>query len=1208
MGISKEYASELERALREKILILDGALGTEIQKIGIEKKVFDKIERRGDIDLSGCNDLLNICSPETIEKIHLDYLEAGADIIETNTFNANAVSLKEYGMEHLVAELNRAAVETAKRAVEKSGRKAWIAGSVGPTNMSLSLSLGDVDKSFQEIDELGNAYYEQIFSLIKAGVDLIIIETVFDTLNAKTAIAAYERAREKSGRNVPVMLSCTLTEAGRTLSGQTIEAFAISVAHARPLAIGLNCGFGAEALIPYIEKLQNIPFGISIYPNAGLPNAAGEYDESPEEMAKKLQPLLEDGKVNIVGGCCGTTPAHIGALAQAAHGLKPREIPEPDGRLHLSGLEAMTVGNEFVKVGERCNVAGSRKFLRLIKERSFAEATKIAEDQVEGGARIIDINMDDALLNPLRDMTQFVGLISLEPSIARVPFMIDTSDWNVVAETLKLIQGKPVVNSISLKEGEKEFLEKAKHIHRSGAAMVVMAFDEKSQADTFERKIEVCERAYRLLTEVGIPPEDIIFDPNILAIATGIESHDRYGVDFIEATAWIKRHLPGAKVSGGLSNLSFSFRGNNPVRESMHASFLEHAIPAGMDMAIVNPSTKTDTRDIEPRLKKVVEDAVLNTDNGATERLAEFASKMMADKQPTAIKVESKSKEIELNPCEALKTAIVRGKSDGLKVSLEEAVAKLGGAMKTIDGPLMDGMNEVGRLFGEGKMFLPQVVKSAQTMQKAVEILKPLIDSEVAETGRSSAGKMVLATVKGDVHDIGKNIVAIIMRCNGFDVLDLGVMVEGQRIIDTAIKEKADLIGLSGLITPSLNEMTQVARLMESAGLNIPLFVGGAAASELHTALKIAPAYGGCVVYTKDAASLPGVVQKFLSPSIKEEASTELKNRQEKERQGYYSAHEELVSLEEARKKKHKVKEGEKASSPKHPGTHTISVPLEEIRDLINWRQFFSAWKLDANFAELADIKGCDHCRAQWLAAVPRESRMKAAEAMQLFKESNRMLDRWTTENANLRARVSLLPSYSEGDDIIVHTQQGTVKIPTLRQQIGTNGDEYLSLADFITETDDNIGFFVVSIAGKIDEYIRQAETNGDSYKALLAQSLADRLVEAASEWIHRLTALDLWGYADDEKKIGIRPAVGYPSLPDQSLIFLLDKILDYAELGITVTENGALQPSSTVSGLIIGNIGSRYFSVGSISEESKRDYAARRGLDLDTINRFLPK
>ncbi|MCH5319969.1 MAG: methionine synthase [Paramuribaculum sp.] len=1208
MATTSANTHDIRKELDKRILVLDGALGTQIQSLNIDESIFDPLRKNSSISLKGCNDLLNICAPELIEKIHLSYLEAGADIIETNTFNANAVSLREYDMSDLAKEINKAGVSIARKALEKSGRKGWVAGSVGPTNLSLSLSLNSASTAETDklINELEDAYFEQISALLESGADIILIETVFDTLNAKTALRALKRAEDTTGRKRPVMLSATLTESGRTLSGQTIEAFAVSVAHASPLSIGLNCGFGAEALIPFLDRIQNLPFAISIYPNAGLPDASGNYSESPEMMAHHLSDLIDGKKVNIIGGCCGSTPLHIKEISEAVKNKTPRRIPHSDGKLRLAGLESLTVGENFIKVGERCNVAGSRKFLRLVKERSWGEAVKIAEEQVSKGASIIDINMDDPLLNQKEDMKEFVSRISSEPDVAKVPFMIDSSHWEVITSTLKIIQGKPIVNSISLKEGEEEFLKKARHIHTCGAAMVVMAFDEKGQADSFERKIEICGRCYTLLVNAGIPASDIIFDPNILSVATGISDHDRYGIDFIRTVGWIKKNLRGSHVSGGLSNLSFSFRGNNIVREAMHSSFLEHAIREGMDMAIVNPATKLTTEGFRRDLAKAVEDVILNQGENSTDKLIELAESI---KNEMSDKTKHVASETEIKPSvseeEQLISAIVKGRTDGLESLLSTLTAKTGSATAVIDGPLMDGMNMVGRLFGEGRMFLPQVVKSAQTMQSAVGILTPEIEKEKQSSDRKNAGKMVIATVKGDVHDIGKNIVTVIMKCNGYEVIDLGVMVDKETIVERAMSEQADFIGLSGLITPSLGEMGEVARLMEEKGLEIPLFVGGAAASELYTALRLAPLYHGAVVYTKDAASLPGVAQSYLSSTSSAASINSLKQRQAEMRESA-SAGKEFLSLDEARNRKYIYDESLKVASPKKTGRFTYEIPVGEIRELINWRPFFAAWKLDASFASLADIKGCDHCKAQWLASIPQQERMKAAEAMQLFKEANRMLDNWESRGYGLKGRIVLSKSRSEGDDIIVETESGEVKIPTIRQHQAAGEGKRAALSDFVDFNGDHIGIFAVTTAGDIETAINQSEIQ--EFQRILAQSLADRLVEAGTEWLNRKEQMEFYDIPSESGAIGIRPAVGYPSLPDQSLIFILDQLLDYGDLGIELTENGAMKPSASVSGLMINYPKAKYFSVGSISEETKQDYAARRGLSMDELNKFFPR
>lgn len=1222
-NILSPSSAALIDAVRSRVLVLDGAMGTMIQRLGLEEADFTPVGMTNPpAPLKGCNDLLNITAPDKIHGIHRSYLDAGARIIETNTFNANALSLAEYGVAERVAEINAAGVRIAKQAIEDAGVEAWIAGSIGPGSHSLSLA-GEIESENPVTwDDVENAVYEQAVALIEAGVDVLLLETVFDGLNAKTAIHALHRAMDTLHRDVPVMISATLSQGGRILSGQSLEAFLATVAHANPLSVGLNCGFGADELVKYVDILDVAPYAVSLHPNAGLPDALGNYREIPAQMAEKLRPLLESGKLNIVGGCCGTTPEHIAAIAEVAAQAKNRIIPQCSGKMTLAGLEAFTPG-KFVKVGERCNVAGSRKFLRLINEGSLGEAAGIAAAQVKAGADIVDINMDDPMLDAAAQMCSFISVIGAEPEIAKAPLMIDTSNWDVAIKALKCVQGKPIVNSISLKEGEKAMLAKADELRRMGAAVVVMAFDENGQADTYERRIKVCERAYRLLTEAGFPQEDIIFDPNILAVATGIEEHADYALDFIRAAGWIRRNLPGAHVSGGLSNLSFSFRGNNYVREAMHSLFLNHAIAEGMDFAIINPSTLMEAHSIDHALAKAIDDVLLNRDSGATDRLIEEAQRVKEErdkaKGENSAKASVSPKQPARTPAEKVEEMVVAGRGEGIEPLLDECVAAFGSAFAVVDGPLMSGMNRVGDLFGAGKMFLPQVVRSAKVMKQAVAHLTPVIEAE-RRTGNSTvAGKIVLATVKGDVHDIGKNIVGVIMSCNGYEVTDLGVMVPPEKIIDTAVEIGADFIGLSGLITPSLEEMRTVARMMEEHGMRIPLLVGGAAASSVHTAVKIDPLYSGAVIYTRDAAALPGVTQRFVSEATRDEAFRELKSQHEDIRKRYEEKVN-LMTLEEARKSAHKFDLSKKATEPAHPGTHTISVPVADVRNLINWRAFFAAWKLDASLASIADIQGCDHCRAQWLASMEQPKRLKAAEAMQLFKEANRRLDSLCETGAKLTCRVVILPAYSSGDDIVVEGKERIV-LPTLRQQYGEPAEgERLALADFVAPADadgtaqDFIALFAVTTAGDVERLVKNATND---YDALLAQSVADRLAEAATEWLHREVRTHLWGYSDpgaaDEKDLfaqkyaGIRPAIGYPSLPDQSLIFDFDKLVDYSAVGITVTENGAMSPAASTTGLMIGYAPSHYFIIGATDEEQKKDYARRRGMAADAIRKFLP-
>ncbi|WP_290044659.1 methionine synthase [uncultured Muribaculum sp.] len=1224
----KESSVKLMEAAGREVLVLDGAMGTMIQRYGLSENDF-RGERYAASDalLKGCNDALVLTRPDVIKDIHRKYLEAGAMIIETDSFNANAVSLGDYGLQHDVTALNHAAAKVAREAADEymtqhPGAMRWVAGSVGPTSKSLTMGQGIDDPSAGVVDWdlLTETYIEQMKALIEGGVDALLIETIYDGLNAKAAIWAARRAMEIVGVRVPLMLSVTLTESGRTLSGQTLEAIIASMSFGEPMSIGLNCGFGADAMMKYVEALQPYPYAVSVYPNAGLPNEMGEYDETPSMMADKIRVMLQRRWVNIVGGCCGTTPQHIKALAELCKQYAPRVVPEVEPEMTLAGLEPLCVTPRlnFVNVGERCNVAGSRKFLRLIKEGNIDEAIDIARNQVDAGAQIIDINMDDAMLDARACMTSFLSRIGVEPDVARVPVMIDSSDWNVVIGGLKCVQGRPIVNSISLKEGEESFIKKARDIKEMGAAVVVMAFDEKGQADTFERRIEVCDRAYRLLTgKVGFKGCDIVFDPNVLAVATGIEEHADYALDFIRAVEWIKSNLPGAKVSGGVSNLSFSFRGNNSVREAMHALFLYHAIAKGMDMAIVNAAAIMPVDDIPDELREAIDDVLLNRSHDATERLVAIAEKIKSGNVTVA--AESPSEEPSLTPDKRVERMLVKGVVDGMERNLSDAMAMLDSAVKVIEGPLMAGMNSVGEMFGAGKMFLPQVVKSARTMKQAVAWLTPFIERERRGKVSSKAGKMVIATVKGDVHDIGKNIVGVIMNCNGYDIIDMGVMVPAEDIVDKAIAENADFVGLSGLITPSLEEMCNVARLMESKRMKIPLLIGGATTSELHTAVKIAPCYSGPVLYTRDAAMMPAAVRR-----LGDEAEVARLRDSQAELCRKHSSGAGLLSLSEARSKRPRL------SYPcypvAHPGVHELNIDIAEAREFINWRAFLSAWKIDASLASVMDIKGCDHCRAQWLASVPSEKVNKAAEAMQLLKEAGRVLDRLQRDIVGgIKAKVAFVEAASDGGDDILFNHDGeTLRIATLRQQRPSERDGHcIALSDYIApvESDgklrDNMGMFAVTVGRDIERIIESYKNEGDDYSAILYQTVADRLVEAATEVMHRKVRVELWGYAPDESLSerhvlqqyykGIRPAIGYPSLPDQSLIFLTDRVLRYYDMGITLTESGAMSPAASTTGLIISHPDSRYFVVGDVDNEQRRLYAERRAMSLDELKRFLP-
>lgn len=1204
----------LRDILSREIVVLDGAMGTMIQRLGLAEDAYHCAVTPGGRSLKGCNDLLCLSQPAAIIDIHKQYLEAGARIIETNSFNANAISLADYGVAHLARQISRAAAEAARKAVDSYGAEAWVAGSMGPTSKSLAMSRGIDGQDTGTVDfaTMEAAYFEQAAGLIEGGADLLLIETVYDGLNAKAAIAGSRRAMADLGRELPFIISATLTESGRTLAGQTLDALFATIAHAHPLAFGLNCSFGAEEMSRHIDALAAwLPTAVSVYPNAGLPNALGQYDQTPETMTATLRPMMQAGMLNIVGGCCGTTPEHIAAIAAEARLHSPRPLPTPGATpnpLLLAGLELLPQ-RDFYKVGERCNVAGSRKFLRLIKEGAIDEAVEIAAAQVAAGADIIDVNMDDAMLDSPAELSGFLCHIGVEPDVAKVPVMIDSSNFEAVRAALGSVQGRPVVNSISLKEGEEVFLEHARYIASMGAAMVVMAFDEKGQADTYERKIEVVGRAYSLLTEkAGIDPADIIFDPNILAVGTGIDAHATYGIDFIRAAAWIRANCPGAHVSGGLSNLSFSFRGNNPVREAIHSIFLSLAIPQGMDMAIINPSTMMDPDTVPVSLREAITDVLLNTRPDATDRLiAEAAA--MAGSAANQKKAQPAVTTTLATPEERLASMIECGRTEGIEEVLRIVAERLGSGYAVVDGPLMEGMNRVGDRFGRGEMFLPQVVKSAHAMKVAVGFLTPMIE---AEKQASDSGvkplSMVIATVKGDVHDIGKNIVSVVMNCNGFEVTDLGVMTPKETIVEQAIAMNADFIGLSGLITPSLEEMSAVARLMEEKGMDIPLFIGGATTSDLHTAVKIAPVYSGPVVHTRDAASLPGIARRFLDPATRNDAVADLRAEQLRLRQDHEASQRKpLISLAEARRRSRQVAEPAPLPAMGY-GVTDLSYPVSRLLPLINRRAFFSFWHIDPIMDRRLNEQGCSCC----LPSAASDPRLR--EASRLWAEALAMLADFERDGIELKARVTVARAETNHETDTL-TLDGKVTIPALRRQ----ADEPVTLAltDFIAPSD-TVALFTATAAGPLADRIVSLRDSGDSYRAMLAESLADRLVEAATVCVHTDVATRLWGYAagspnnpdlegDGSSSMGIRPAIGYPSLPDQSLVFETDKLLDYAAIGISLTENGALDPSATTTGLIIASPEARYFSVGPIGHDQRADYASRRGIDSSELARFLP-
>jgi 5-methyltetrahydrofolate--homocysteine methyltransferase len=1219
------------KILQSRILILDGAMGTMIQRYGLTEADF-RGERFTDFPvlLKGNNDLLSITKPNVIEEIHRAYLEAGADIVETNTFNANAISMQDYRMKDLVREMNLASARLARKCADEFSKKTpnkprFVAGSIGPTNKTASMSPNVENPMYRSVtfDEMKAAYKEQMEALIEGGVDMLFIETVFDTLNAKAAIFAAKEIAEETGKNTPLAISVSLSDkAGRTLSGQTLGAFITSVAHAEPLALGLNCSFGPEEMLPYLKEVaRTSPFFVIAFPNAGLPNLLGEYDETPERMAAAIKTFIDEGLVNIIGGCCGTTPAHIAQYVDLVKDKTPHR-PSPRPRhLYLSGLEELVVSPEtnFVVIGERCNVAGSRKFLRLIREKNYEEALNIARKQVEDGAQILDINMDDALLDSKQEMTNFLNLLASEPDVARVPLMIDSSKWEVLEAGLKCVQGKSIVNSISLKNGEEEFLKTAKKIQAYGAAAVVMAFDEKGQADSFERRIEICERAYHLLTRNGFKPEDIIFDPNVLAIATGLEEHRNYAVDFIEAVKWIKANLPYAKVSGGVSNLSFAFRGNNYIREVMHSVFLYHAIKAGLDMGIVNPTQSVIYEEIPEEVKTIVEDVVLNRRDDAVERLMEFAEKTKSEK--TTETNHTKTEEWRNLPVnERLVHALVKGIDTYLEEDLAEALNRYPRAIDIIDKPLMTGMNKVGDLFGSGKMFLPQVVKAARTMKKAVAILQPTIEAEKSAGEFQKAGKILLATVKGDVHDIGKNIVSIVLSCNNYEIIDLGVMVPPEKIIEAIRTEKPDIVGLSGLITPSLEEMGIVAEEMEKAGFRIPLLIGGATTSKLHTALNIAPKYeNGVVIYVKDASQSPSTVADLLSPITRNDYIEKIRNEYSTLRKDYSNRKTELVPLEEARKNAFRIDWSNFTPYvPKVTGRIVLpTIKIEEIVPYINWKFFFHSWKLSPKFASITNIGMCGHCRAQWLASFKNEDIQKAQEASRLYDDAMELLHKFIDLDAEYsKAVFGLYEAFSENDTVFIDKKA----FPFLRQQRKNDKNEYLCLSDFVAPRSsgkkDYVGIFAITAGAGADYLLQKYRNQGDEYSALLMKSMLDRLAEAATEWLHEKVRKEYWGYAPHEKLPipelfavkyqGIRPAVGYPSIPDQSINFLLHDMLCSDEIGITLTENGVMYPNASVSGFFFSHPQSRYFAVGPVSDEQLDDYAKRRGMSKDEIRKFL--
>ncbi len=1209
-------SSKLYSALKSRVLVLDGAMGSLIQTHKLDENGFRGEQfKNWHLDVKGNNDLLSITQPQIIESIHSQYLEAGADIVETNTFNANLISMEDYDMHtyDLVYEMNFKSAQIARKVCDDFSDKnptkfRFVAGSMGPTNKTASMSpdVEDPGKRAVTFDDVVAGYTPQIKGLLDGGADIILVETVFDTLIAKAALFAVQREAEERNIVIPIMVSGTVTDkSGRTLSGQTVEAFISSLSHVDLLTIGLNCSTGASDMLPHIAEMsEKSNFKISAHPNAGMPNQFGEYDETPEKMAIQVKQFLDNSYVNIIGGCCGTTPEHIREIAKLAEQSQIHKVSTKEIKSKLSGLELIEISkeNNFINVGERTNVAGSIKFARLIREKKYEEALTIARQQVNNGAQIIDVCMDDAMLDAEIEMVTFLNLLVSEPDIAKVPVMIDSSKHNVIIAGLKCLQGKAIVNSISLKEGEEIFIKHAKEIKQYGAAAVVMAFDEKGQAATYQDKIKICKRAYDILTQkVNFPPQDIIFDPNILTIATGIEEHNNYAVDFINTVKWIKENLPHAKISGGVSNLSFSFRGNNVVREAMHSVFLYHAVKAGMDMGIVNAGMLQIYDEIPKDLLELTEDVVFNKREDATERLIEYAETVK-----NSGKKEKKIEDWRTKPVdERLSYALVKGITEFIEEDTEEARKNHKQALDVIEQPLMAGMNRVGKLFGEGKMFLPQVVKSARVMKKAVAVLLPYIEAEKAEGATSSAGKILLATVKGDVHDIGKNITGVILACNNFEIIDLGVMVSTETILDEAEKHNVDILGLSGLITPSLEEMVNVAKEMQKRKMKIPLLIGGATTSKIHTAVKIAPEYDGASVHVIDASQSVGITQKLIQE--KNIFVEELNTKQEQLRKKHASEKAKtLVSLKEARK--NKFISNYKIQKPNFLGIKTLKdFSLEEILPYIDWTFFFHAWEIKGRFPQIL------------------EDAEKGEEAKKLYDDAQLMLqkiikEKWLTANAT----IGIFPANTVEDDVEVYNEEGKqlTTFHFLRQQTEkTSSKPYLSLSDYIIEkgsgVTDYIGAFALTTGLGIEKKVKEFENANDDYSAIMLKTLADRFAEAFAELLHKKVRTEFWGFAKAEKLSiddlfkskyqGIRPAIGYPACPEHSEKTVLFNLLNAEEnTGISLTENFSMYPGASVSGLYFTNSDAKYFNLGKIAKEQVEDYATRKNISIQLAEKYL--
>jgi 5-methyltetrahydrofolate--homocysteine methyltransferase len=1237
-----DKTEHLQRLLRERIVIIDGAMGTMIQQHKLDEAAFRGArfaDWRGK-DLKGLNDLLNVTQPHVIEGIHRQYLEAGADIIETNTFNAQSISLADYGMESLAYELSKAGAECARRAadaVEKSqpGRICFVAGAIGPTTKTSSIStdVNNPGARGTNYDELVTAYSEQINGLLDGGADLLLVETIFDTLNARAAFFAIQKIYDERGisplsygakveagkKIVPILASVTFIQAGsnRGVTGQTVEAFWNSVANVPLLSVGMNCALGPKELRPLIEELSGIaPIYVSAYPNAGLPNPLlpTGFPETPESLAPQLREWAQNGWLNIVGGCCGTTPPHIKAIAEAVKGLPTRKVPTVEPYLRLSGLDALTVRPQtnFLNIGERTNVAGSPKFAQLIKAGDYEAALAIARQQVENGAQVIDVCMDEGMIDGVAAMHRFLNLIASEPDICKVPVMVDSSKWEVIETGLKCLQGKGIVNSISLKEGEEKFLHHAKLVHRYGAAVVVMAFDELGQADSFERKISVCKRAYNLLVEkVGFPPQDIIFDPNVLTVGTGLEEHANYAVDFIRATKWIKENLPHAKVSGGISNISFSFRGNNAVREAMHSAFLYHAIRAGLDMGIVNAGMLEVYEEVPKELLGLVEDVLLNRRDDATERLIKFAESVKQKGKVAIVEDAWRSGTVE----ERLSHALVKGIVDFIDADTEEARQKYVKPLLVIEGPLMSGMNVVGDLFGSGKMFLPQVVKSARVMKKAVAYLQPFLEAEKSAGAAKTQGKILLATVKGDVHDIGKNIVCVVLRCNNYEIIDLGVMVPCEKILQTAIDEQVDIIGLSGLITPSLDEMVHVAREMERTGLTLPLLIGGATTSKAHTAVKIAPNFNQPVVHVLDASRAVPVASSLISAEHKPKFAAQIREEYDRVRATHSSQTAKLLSHEAARKNAPKLKFDD-LPKPEFTGGRVLSsdLSLEALVPFIDWSPFFHTWELRGVYPKIL------------------QHERHGEEARKLFADAQKLLDEIVSKKLiQPKAVYGFFPANRVGDDVELYTDESRSKVLTtfhfLRQQIEKgDGTPNWCLADFIApkqkseagsqKPEDYIGAFAVTSGHNLKELVEKYKADHDDYNAIMTEALADRLAEAFAEFLHRRVREE-WGFGKkenltpedliEEKYRGIRPAAGYPACPDHTEKGILWQLLDVEKnAGIKLTESFAMWPGSSVSGLYFAHTDSKYFAVGKLGKDQVADLARRKNKSLSEMERWL--